>query len=371
MKDRKRILFVCGGSHVSGAEIVTLQIMQSLAQRGHVVHCVVNSWNDGDFINRLNDLHIAYTPIKLGFIYLSKLFWTLDSLLHYPKAAYQFIRIQQSFQPDYVYHTSYKTVLLLYPFLKKSNNILHVHDAFEASAKNKRIFKFVTERIHLFIAVSNFIKQNLCALSIEEEKIKVVLNGVPTLSEDEISFDKTDYTSLRIGIVGQIVPRKGHEDLIDALSIVRKEGKLFSCLIFGKGPEDFKLHLQNKIKALGLEDVVDWKGYIRNQAEIYQNIDVVIVPTLADEPFGMVAAEPAFWALPVIASRTGGLPEIIMDEVTGFLIDPGNIYHIADRINYFIENPSIRKQMGINAYQQSRKRLTSDRMCSEIETLLI
>jgi glycosyltransferase involved in cell wall biosynthesis len=87
--------------------------------------------------------------------------------------------------------------------------------------------------------------------------------------------------------------------------------------------------------------------------EFYKKARFIVVPSLWYEPFGLVTVEAMGHGLPVIASRRGGLPEIVEDGVTGLLFEPGNAEDLAEKIKYLWENPKICREMG----QAGRKKV--------------
>src|SRR5262249_5916904 len=102
--------------------------------------------------------------------------------------------------------------------------------------------------------------------------------------------------------------------------------------------------------------LIEWSGYKTNRDEIYPEIDFGIVPTIDDEPFGLVAIEPAVYGKPVIASATGGLTEIVKDGETGFLVPPSDPDALADRLIRMINGPSLVRLLGAQAYADYRLR---------------
>jgi len=105
-RSKTRILFLVGATRVFGAEIAMLTVMRGLKKRGYEVHCITSRWSDGDFESRLKEEGIPFTSLKLGFLYLRKPLWTLDTLIHYPGALLGFYRVKRRFRPDFVYHLS-------------------------------------------------------------------------------------------------------------------------------------------------------------------------------------------------------------------------------------------------------------------------
>ena len=140
-----RILVYCGGSYVSGAEIIELSVMKGLQQRGHEVLCITNAWNDGDFHGRLQEANIAYQAIPLGALSKSLqpkyLWWTFNALLHLPKAYLSFWNALRQYNPDVLLFSGSRSLSALLPLVDLQKTVLHVHEVPGASAHAKRVRK--------------------------------------------------------------------------------------------------------------------------------------------------------------------------------------------------------------------------------------
>jgi glycosyltransferase involved in cell wall biosynthesis len=92
---------------------------------------------------------------------------------------------------------------------------------------------------------------------------------------------------------------------------------------------------------------VEWWGAIPNPqvAEFYRGLDVVVVPS-RQESFGVTAVEGSACERPIIASRVGGLPEVVLDGKTGIMIEPENVESLTLAMEYLIEHPDERNRMG-------------------------
>src|SRR5882724_8461670 len=104
---RKKILFFIGGSYVSGLETVTLYLLRDLKENGYDLQCVINGWNDGVYKKKLDEIDVPFYEVKLGWLYLRKPLWTLDSLVNYPKAYFTCKEIIKSFKPDIFHFCGY------------------------------------------------------------------------------------------------------------------------------------------------------------------------------------------------------------------------------------------------------------------------
>jgi glycosyltransferase involved in cell wall biosynthesis len=368
MNTPKKILVIAGGAYVSGAEKVTIDILEGFTENCHRVHCMVSGWNDGDFIGRIKKLNLPYTPIKLGWYYATKIWWSLDSLVNYPKAIWDFIRLKRKFKPDIVYTISYRQILLLYPFFNK-NIVYHIHDPNSHSKQSIFFLKLIDSKVKQYIAVSDFIKQDLVKCGIEESKIDVVHNGV---NSPRTNFIKTYMPNsiLRIGIVGQIIDHKGHRDLIAALILLDKKVK-FELFIYGRGADRFKNNLIHFIYEHRLQDKIFWKGFVHDSSEIYRNIDVLVAPTKSDEPFGLVALEAGMYSIPAIVTKSGGFPESIKDNQTGFIINKSSPKEIAEKLTLLFSKPELLNEMGINAYNRISNNFTLTKTKQKINNLFL
>ena len=111
-----RILCYFSGAILSGKEFVDLQVIKTWKDAGHDIEVIFGGWNDGRFQEKLDAIGVPYQPIKLGWYYLSQIKWSLDSLVHYPKAVSQFRRIYRRFSPDLLYADSYRQLVLFKTF---------------------------------------------------------------------------------------------------------------------------------------------------------------------------------------------------------------------------------------------------------------
>ena len=150
-----------------------------------------------------------------------------------------------------------------------------------------------------------------------------------------------------IGMVGRADdPLKGRDFLIHAANKLRKTRDDFELWLtvtpeLGCIPPGIHLvpwHTQEKLHKL------------------YRKLDICVVPSLWPEPFGIVALEGMACGRPVIATRVGGLQEIVVDGETGFLVQPGNVEEFADRLERLLDDPGLRAEMG----EKGRARVLED-----------
>jgi len=141
-----------------------------------------------------------------------------------------------------------------------------------------------------------------------------------------------------IGYVGRIRAEKGVDVLVRAAAKLAAQGLEFRIVVAGDGPQ--RAECENLARHLGVAQRFDWLGTVERQQlpELYRSFDVVAVPSRW-EGFGLVAAEAMLHGAPVVAARTGGLPEIIEDGATGLLFEPGDEAGLATALRRIQEDP--------------------------------
>ncbi len=158
--------------------------------------------------------------------------------------------------------------------------------------------------------------------------------------------------------VGQIKKRKGFEEIIEALSLLKKQGFSLKLVILGEvtNPRDvdFADRLKKKVRAEELN--VEFKGYLPQEkvAEVYRQADIFVHGSYT-ETLGMVIMEAMLSGLPVVATRTDGGRYLVEERRTGFLVQSQSPEAIAKKIEILIKNPGLKKKMGA----RGRKRIMS------------
>lgn len=367
MSTKPNILFMVGGSYVAGAEITNLNLIKDLHQDGYNVLVVVSGWNDGDFINRLTQANIPYKSIKLGFILLKKLSWTLDSLIHYPQALLQLKNIIKQFKPNWIFHSSYRTFLMGYPLFKNLKNIYREHDDPLINKSNKNLYRFLGKRITKFICPTNTVKNTLCSLAISKDKITVI----PSPIDNELIISAASYkeehntNTIKIGIIGQIIPRKGFDFIIKELNKIKID---FNLYIYGVDATEYAQKIKQSVPP-SLKNKIKWMGFVREREKIYPHLDLVLFPSLS-ESFGRIIIEAGTYGIPTVASDLDCFKEIIQHGKTGFLFPLSDTAKLVPYVEELLSNEQKRKAMGESARQYVVSNFASEK-CTEIFKALL
>lgn len=367
------VLFVSGAGYVSGKEIVTLTLAKCLRDEGRTVHVLSSTWNDGDFLRRLRQADLHHSTLPLGFI-SSTLVWnamamTAEQVGRLPELLWRYGRVLRTHRPHRVVHTNWHHALLLLPFLRSHRDILWVHETFAYSPKYKFVLSQLSQRLDCFVAVSGAVKRGLIECGVARSKVFVIHNGVPELCPVQGRVNSRD-SELRMGIAGQVGEWKGHDDIVDALSLLLAAGHKVVLKIFGKDSGQYATSLKARIAALGLADNVVWAGFNEDREAIYNSMDICVAPSRSEEPLSTTAIEASSCGIPVVATTCGGFPEIIEDGVTGFLVPPRAPNALARAIERFIEDPQLQRSAGESARIRARTLFSEARFVRDFAGVL-
>jgi len=176
-------------------------------------------------------------------------------------------------------------------------------------------------------------------------------------------------TNVVVGMMGQAVPRKGHDVLIRAMGrAVAREPLLrvvFHYLLLDDEAEHYVERLRKIASDVECQDTVTFAGPADDVVAALSAFDIVVVPSLR-EPFGRTAVEAMLAEKPVVGSAVDGLAEIIFDGRTGLLFPPGDWRHLADALLHLAANPDIRREMGRAGRKRALEYFSVRRMATEI-----
>ena len=370
-----KVAIVSRAENVSGKEIMTLELGEGLRSAGHEVVFVTSFWNDGSYQKRLNDLGFEHCSVALGSI-SATLRWdcvgrTLKQLIQLPPLWKDFRQFMKETGVEQAVHTSWHHLILLWPYLSTERDWYWVHEVLPDKPHYRRLFMRLTRRLRGFVAVSQAVADSLSALGVPAGKIHVVHNGLRDISAAAPVRDAAA-TPVRIGIVGQVAQWKGHHDLLDAMPSILAAHPDTELHIYGTGPEDYSNALEAQARRLNIVKSLHWHGYVENRAGIYGNLDLCVlpVPPGASEALPTIAIEAGFFGLPIVATRIGGLCEIVEDDSTGFLVSPGDRDALVAQINLLAGDADLRARMGLAARERVLRLFNRDRFVTDFSRIL-
>ena len=182
-----------------------------------------------------------------------------------------------------------------------------------------------------------------------EESVKIIPNAVDT-EKFKPPEEERDERENYVLYVGRLVRRKGVHVLIRAAGMLEEQGVQCKVLIAGRGY--FERYL--RLLSADLKNV-EFLGEVseRKKAELYRKARVFVLPSLVGESFGVVLLEAFASATPVVATRVGGIPEIVEHGVDGVLVDPGEPSQLAEAIGEMLGSESMWRRMSLNARRKA------------------
>jgi glycosyltransferase involved in cell wall biosynthesis len=215
--------------------------------------------------------------------------------------------------------------------------------------------KFSLRFFDMVIVVSELLKATAIKHRIQPDRVHLLRNSIVV---DNFVIDDSDDSfrhefaippdTVLIANIGRLSPEKGQADFIQAAIRILKRNKKTKFIIIGIGPEEAAL--KQMVRESGLSNYFIFTGYRKDISRIYNSLDLVVQSSYT-EGMPNVILESLLMKTPVIATRVGGTPEIVHNNVTGILIEPGNVSELAKHIDNFLKNKDIYVAMAVAGKQ--------------------
>lgn len=204
------------------------------------------------------------------------------------------------------------------------------------------------------------------------DRVHRIYNGL-----DFAEFERADFSSTPplIIAVGRLIPKKGFSDLIRACALFAEHGTSFRCEIVGEGL--LEKELRRQIDELRLQNDVELTG-AKPQTQLRRRLaaaNVFVLPSVIDPDGGRdnlptVIMEAMATGLPVVSTNIGGIPEMVIENETGFLVQPGDAAAMADAIERVINDPSLAQRLGQFGYERAQALFSIEKNVRELCALI-
>ncbi len=238
----------------------------------------------------------------------------------------------------------------------------------------ERILSCLTDRL---IAVSEQVKSDLISYHVAPpEKIVVIPLGLelkPFVDCDAYGGAFRNELALNhgnrlVGIVGRMVPVKNHRLFLDAAASVAAEEPVARFVVVGDGP--LRQDMEQHALALGIGDRVIFTGWRQDMSKIYADLDVLVVSSI-NEGTPVSAIEAMAAGCPVVATRVGGIPDLVRDGETGYLVPAGDVQALSRGILRLLEDRQTASRMAKSAQAMVLERFNTGRLIADIEQLYL
>ncbi len=367
------ILYIQGVTRMGGSIESLLGLLKGLDKK--IFNPVVITSRIGRFFDEVRNLGIETEVVKMGMWRKGK------SLLTIPFSLYLIQRAIKKKNISIVHaNTIWDNPYAVIPAgLKKVPSICHIRNTF---AKD-RIKKYHLSKTDKIICVSDEIRKGFNSWKLKDEKTITIYNGVDTRQfNDKVKGNSVrrefniDDKAILIGVVGRVDKTKGQDMLIKAFASLDKKHENLRLMIVGESSlqeRSYFFKLKDLSNNLNLKNKVIFTGYRKDIPEITAAFDIAVVPSLpsSNEGFGRSVIEAMAMKKPVIASATGGIPEVVIDGVTGELYPPNALNKLAEAIERLILDEKRRFTMGEKGYIRVIEEFTMAKNVEEIEKVYL
>ncbi|HYJ33451.1 MAG TPA: glycosyltransferase family 4 protein [Candidatus Binatia bacterium] len=219
--------------------------------------------------------------------------------------------------------------------------------------------------VDALVAPSDYMLREMCR-HVGDRTVRRIYLGVD-VDSGAPKQEFADDTTLTVGFAGRLIPGKGLEVLLEAVS--RTTCPDVRVEVAGDGPE--RGRLEAEAMRLGISDKVRFHGWVGDLPAFWRRCAIAVVPSREwIESFGMVAVEAMAQGLPVIAARNGGLAEVVSEGETGALFDVGDSEALGRLISSYAGDPGLRRRQSVLARERVRTRFNIDRCAQEFLELV-
>jgi glycosyltransferase involved in cell wall biosynthesis len=355
-----------------GQELSLFDVCQSLHQRGHDITLLYTK--PGDLLEKYQSLCLNTIPV---YSYRMDRNQWLKSV----RAFYQSVQKLSSFEYSLVYSNQYQDSLFgcSLAALKRIPFVCHLRLPFPTTlGLQARLGLHGATRL---ITISHQTKATWSNAGFSPQKLDVVYNGIdlnrfkPTtdLASAKQRFQLAPETKV-ISYVGRLDKVKGVETLLHAVAQLLPHHPNLRLLIAGK-PLIQSLHYQETLQqlaiTLNIQPQVKFLGHVTNPLAVYQASDIVVLPSLWDEPFGRTLLEAMACGVPAVASRVGGIPEVLAGEFEQGLFRAGDRKDLADTLNRLIDWREADSNLGVRSRQYVADHFRLEKAVDGIEQVML
>ena len=344
-----------------GTELHILNLSEQLRLRGHdvTVACRPGRWVE----ERAKAMGLPTVPIRV----MRQGDWQDFGRLR------EFMREKK---PD-VMHVHWSLDMVVPGFAAKAEGVpvrvlsRHMPYPFKNRIGTALYSRYLFTRI---VTVSDSVRQTLLRCGVADDKIEVIHHGTDIEVFSRTTQDRRTVRaelgipedSVAVGIVGRIAPEKGHAVLLEALR--KLDGRYpLHLVIVGNGPDEQAM--RDSAQKIGLSERVIFAGFRDDVNNVIAAMDVITVPSTWNEPCSAVVQQGMALSKPVIGTRAGGTPEMVLDGETGFLVPPSDSDALADALAHLAGDAFLRKRLGAAGRERVEALFSLRMMTDKIEAL--
>jgi glycosyltransferase involved in cell wall biosynthesis len=377
-----RILRVIARLNMGGPAIHVANLTSGLEPRGYQTTLVAGSLARGED-------SMAFVADRLGVSVVSVPEIQREiSVLHDARSAFQVAEIMRETRPHILHtHTakagaiaraaavlagSARPKVVVHTF---HGHVLRGYFGPLRTAVFRQVERTLARPSDALIAVSPEVRDDLVELGVAPaEKFVVVRLGIPLSERLDGDAEDQDYRRLYgiprdafvVGWVGRMTGVKDTGVVLQAVAALRARGVDAVVCLVGDGPD--REPLEELAYELGIARATYFAGYQPDVAGFYRLFDAFFLPSV-NEGTPVSAIEALATGTPVVANRVGGVPDVVRDEVDGFLVEPGDVEGAAERLEALARDPALRTTLGEAGRERVRARYAVTRLVDDVDRL--
>ncbi len=373
MKKKIKVLNVLLDDRIGGAHIRIFRIARKLKERGIEYSEVVPNKN-GEFPDQVRKEGVTVYRCGLGTPHFIRnfetLFLNISYLINFLPSIYNLVRIIKQKEIDIVHlHGLLNFQGALAALITRRLVVWHFHETLYPKFLIdilRPFTRFVADSIvHISENTKNYYLTNAGFKELIIYEPVDTCNFDPAFITEEKKLNlmkelNLHYDDIVLGSVGNITWVKGYENLIVSMGELKKKYKNLKLLIIGKilsTQAAYYKYLKRLAFSVGLERDIYFLGMREDIPQLLSLMDIFILPSTTEgTPLSIIEA--MSMKLPVIASRVGGIPEVVHDEKTGLLVTPRNPDEITNAVLNLLEDSKIRREMGVKAREIAKKKFS-------------
>ena len=223
---------------------------------------------------------------------------------------------------------------------------------------------FATLFGHFLTSVNGYYKKHFRFVA--KERFRIIYNGI------DVSYRgkrmQQEKKQKHILYLSRLERAKDPLTLLKAANLLKNKYKRDDFKIKIAGDGDLMADCVQYVASHQLEQQVEFLGWVTEKTPVYQDADIFCVPSIF-EAFGLVFAEAGLYELPTVATTVEGIPEVVINEKTGYLVSPQRPDLLAEKLVYLLDNPHECYRLGAAAKEYVLANFTKERMAEEYEKL--
>ena len=361
---RPRVIAAMGNMvSVFGLERMSFEVLRTLRENGAAVHCVVNSWQSSRVVDLADSLGASWST---GYYWYelrrrASLGARLQALWDIFRTSLDLLSDAWRFRPTHIFAPEFNAVVRSAPALWILRRfgvrvVLRLGNAPESGRFYRHLWRYVVDPcVDQYAPNSRFIERELLGHGITATKSRVIYNTVPRRLQ---SWQPRQPVPGRILFVGQIIPPKGADILLDAVAELRRRNFDVSLDIVGdidgwehSAYEGYRARVRARAEQADLAGCVRFLGLREDVPALMATAAVHCLPSRPEqkEGFTVTTLEAKHAGLPSVITRSGALPEMVRHEIDGWICGEATALAIAEGLEYFLSDPERARRAGEEA----------------------